>query len=442
MSRGLWQALVGLWFFCALSAQALGQTLSFMDESGAPTSVYAEKTRVYVQVADPAANVSPAEDMFEVRLSTALGGDVELVTLTETGASTGVFRGDIPLDLKGSAPQSGVLETDTLRVPPYGRDTISADYDNGAATATASLAGSIVKLLDLYGRPATRFAVGESIFIRVVAPLRNTSPGGSDQISIHLTAGNGSDDEWLYYVVETGADTGVFQTSILTTGNSPVPGDGTLEVAQGQAVQAIVEDSDLPAFSQADATMAASGVELTDAQGKPAPFYLESTRAYVRVQDTAADLNPSVRDTTTVQMTADLSGDQETITLQETGTSTGVFGGSVPLRRGPGAPGNGTLETTASSGAPYHFDTIHVTHADGAGNSTDAVDMIGSITSFRDGYGNEVTSYTAGARIYLQVEDHNFDDPSRFDTVTATVQSPGSGDAETVTLVETGRDTG
>ncbi|PYQ59813.1 MAG: hypothetical protein DMF53_18175, partial [Acidobacteria bacterium] len=275
----------------------------------------------------------------------------------------------------------------------------------------------------------------------MVAPLRNTSPYGADQISFQLTVGNGSDAEWIY-LWETGSDTGVFETSLLTTGNPPVQGDGVLEAAQGQAVQAIVWDSDVPTFSQADATMAASSVELIDAQGKPALFYLESTRAYVRVRDTAADLNPSVRDTTTVQMTADLAGDQETVTLQETGTSTGVFEGSVPLRRGPGVPGNGSLETTATSGAPYRFDTIHAVHADGAGNSTDAVDTIGSITLFLDGYGNEVTSYVAGARVYLRVEDHNFDDPSRFDTVTVTVQSPGSGDAETIRLVETGPGTG
>ena len=36
------------------------------------------------------------------------------------------------------------------------------------------------------------------------------------------------------------------------------------------------------------------------------------------------------------------------------------------------------------------------------------------------------------------MEDHNFDDPSRFDTVTATVQSPGSGDIEAITLVDRG----
>ena len=127
MLRHRWTALVGLWLFCALSSQALGQTLAFLDENGAPTSTYVEKTRVYVQVTDPAANVSPDKDMIEVRLSTALGGDVELVTLTETGASTGIFRGDIPLTPKDGPPQPGVLETDTLRVPPYGRDTISAE---------------------------------------------------------------------------------------------------------------------------------------------------------------------------------------------------------------------------------------------------------------------------------------------------------------------------
>ena len=129
----------------------------------------------------------------------------------------------------------GVLETDVLHDPPYGRDTISADYGNGAATATASLVGSSVRFLDLYGRPATRFAVGETIFIRVVAPLRNTYSGGLDQISFQLTADNWSDAE-LLYVWETGPDTGVFEGSLPTAGNPPVQGDGTLETAQGQAV--------------------------------------------------------------------------------------------------------------------------------------------------------------------------------------------------------------
>ncbi|HEY2295320.1 MAG TPA: hypothetical protein VGM86_31850, partial [Thermoanaerobaculia bacterium] len=438
MSRSRWTALVGFLLFCALSSQALGQTLSLLDENGAPASGYVEKTRVYVRVTDPAANVSAGQDVVEVRLSTALGGDVELVTLTETGASTGIFRGDIALGQKGSTPQPGVLETDVVHVPPYGRDTISADYGNGAATATASLVGSLTRFLDGYGHPATSFALGETIFIRAVAPLRS-DPNYVDDFYAQVTAGS---DQVSVDLRETGVDTGIFEGSVATSGSSPVSGNNVLEAAPGQTAQTTVLDPDNPTSSQASATLAASGVELIDAQGNPATFYLESSRAYVRVRDFAANLNPSARDTVTAQMTADLSGDQETVTLQETGTSTGIFEGSVPLRRGPGVPGNGSLETTATSSAPYRFDTVHATHADGAGNSTDAVDMIGSLTFLLDGYGNEVTSYAAGARIYLQVEDHNFDDPSRFDTVPATVQSPGSGDAEAITLVETGRGTG
>ena len=438
MLRCRWMALAGLWLFCSLSSRALGQTLSLLDESGAPTSVYVEKTRVYVQVTDPVANVSPDRDTIEARLSTAIGGDVELVTLTETGASTGVFRGDIALGRRGSVSQQGVLETDVLHDPPYGRDTISADYGNGLATATASLVGSATRLLDGYGRPATSFALGETIFIRVVAPLRN-DPNYIEDLYIQVEAGS---DQLSVDLRETGVDTGVFEGSVATSGGSPVLGNNVLEAAPGQTVQATFADLDNPTSSQASATLAASGVELIDARGNPATFYLESSRAYVRVRDFAANLNPSTRDTSTVQMTADLSGDQETVMLQETGESTGVFEGSVPLRRGPGAPGNGTLETTASSGAPYRFDTVHATHADGAGNSTDTVDTIGSLTFFLDGYGSEVTSYPEGARVYLRVEDHNFNDPSRLDTVTATVQASPSGDADTVTLVETGRDTG
>jgi len=437
MLRCRWMALAGLWLFCSLSSRALGQTLSLLDESGAPTSTYVEKTRVYVQVTDPAANISPDRDEIEARLSTALGGDVELVTLTETGASTGIFRGDIALGRKAGALQLGILETDVVHDPPYGRDTISADYGNGLATATASLVGSATRLLDGYGNPATSFALGETIFIRVVAPLRN-DPNYIEDVYIQVEAGS---DQLSVDLRETGVDTGVFEGSVATSGGSPVLGNNVLEAAPGQTVQATFADFDNPTSSQASATLTASGVELIDARGNPATFYLESSRAYVRVRDFAANLNPSARDTATVQMTADLSGDQETVTLQETGTSTGIFEGSIPLRRGPGVPGNGSLETTASSGAPYRFDTIHATHADGTGNSTDAVDTIGSLTFFLDGYGNEVTSYPEGARVYLRVEDHNFNDPSRLDTVTATVQSPGSGDADTVTLVETGRDT-
>ena len=435
MSRYRWTIWIWLFLLCATALQALGQTVSFVDESGAAASAYAEKTRAYLKVADPAANVSSASaDTVQVQLSTALAGDVELVTLTETGRSTGTFRGDIALAKKNGPLQPGVLETDTVPSPPYGRDTITAGY--GAATATASLAGAIVRLLDIYGRPATRFAFGQEIRVQVVAPLLNNAPYPED-IQFHLTTGNGSDEEWLY-VYEIGSDTGKFEGSIYTRASPLLQRNGFLEAAVGQDFQVEIWDGDLPTSTQASGVMAATSTELIDAQGNPAAFFLESALAHVRVRDAAANSSPSVKDTTTVQMSADLSGDVQTLTLQETGVDTAIFEGSVQLRRGAAVAGNGKLETTASGSAPYRFDTVRATHAD----SSDSADTAGSLTSFADAYGNEVDSFAVGARVYLQVEDHNFNDPSRFDTVTATVQSPDSSDTEGITLLETGRDTG
>ena len=46
-----------------------------------------------------------------------------------------------------------------------------------------------------------------------------------------------------------------------------------------------------------------------------------------------------------------------------------------------------------------------------SGTSTDAVGMIGSLTSFVDAYGNEVAAYPAGVAVRVRVEDHNFNNP-------------------------------
>lgn len=73
MSRGRWTALMGLCFFCALSFQALGQTVAFVDAAGQPASVYLESTRVYVRVVDPGANHDNAvPESVTVQLTTAV----------------------------------------------------------------------------------------------------------------------------------------------------------------------------------------------------------------------------------------------------------------------------------------------------------------------------------------------------------------------------------
>jgi VCBS repeat-containing protein len=432
MSRLRWIVLTLILSLCALASQALGQTVSFLDEDGAVTAVYVEGSRALVRVEDSSANISPAADTVQVQLTSSRCGDAETLTLTETGPVTGVFRGEIKLAAvpPGSASQPGVLETVVNPDPPFDRDTIHAAY--GPATATATMVGSKVMFLDRYGRPTAQLVAGQPVRFRVIAPLYNTDPQYVDGASVSLTTPSG-DQEYLVFQ-ETGFDTGIFEGEIPSRIVYPVINDQVLEAAAvGETVTAEAPDYDAPTTSRATATLGGDHAELVDAQGKAADFYLESTRVYVEVTAPAGFQSVQAR------VTADLSGDSETVTLQETGAGTGVYRGSIAMRRGPALADNGLLETT-EAGPPYRFDTVRVTY--GSGGSADAVPTLGSLTSFRDAFGNEVSAYAAGAPVTVRVEDHNFNNPGAIDSAQATVQSLSTGDAESLTLYETGRDTG
>lgn len=98
-------------------------TMGFTDASYSPVSVYLVGDTVYVQVNDGDRNTNPsAADTVTVEVQNPATGDRETVTLTETGASTGVFRGSKP----SSATAGQSVNDGTLYA--RGGDTITADY--------------------------------------------------------------------------------------------------------------------------------------------------------------------------------------------------------------------------------------------------------------------------------------------------------------------------
>ena len=186
-----------------------------------------------------------------------------------------------------------------------------------------------------------------------------------------------------------------------------------------------------------NASAQTAGIEILDAAGRPASFVLEGAKMRVQVVDASASSG-----TLDIELQADLSGDHEFLRLQRTSApASGTYEGTIDTSRGPGLPGNGRLETTAD-GPPYRFDTVRVTYVQGAQSYTDSVPTAGSATSFRDEAGGEAASYAAGETVRLRVEDHNFDDPSRFDSVTATLQSLVTGDSAQLQLQEVARSGG
>src|ERR1044071_10523549 len=81
-----------------------------------------------------------------------------------------------------------------------------------------------------------------------------------------------------------------------------------------------------PAFGQT--------VSFVDGEGNPATIYLEGSRAYLRVEDPAANMDGSNVEAVLADISAALSGDFEQVFLYETGPATGVFGGSIALALG------------------------------------------------------------------------------------------------------------
>jgi len=142
----------------------------------------------------------------------------------------------------------------------------------------------------------------------------------------------------------------------------------------------------------------AQTIAFPDAQGSPAAL-LDGSTVRIRVAEAAANVT-SGRDSIAVNVTSDVAGDSESVSLLETGPRTGVFEGLVDLAPG-GVLAEPTLATATSPGPPAARDTIHASY----GAATASAGLVGSIVRFIDDEGRETASLTAGSDVRLRVRD-------------------------------------
>ncbi|HEX6863719.1 MAG TPA: hypothetical protein VF414_12920, partial [Thermoanaerobaculia bacterium] len=427
---------------CALSLSSspvLAQTVSFIDGSGADASVYLEKTeaRVRVTVSDP----SPANvDTVQVTLTTALSGDSEVVSLRETYRDSGVFEGRIRLDNNASPSQPGTLEAGALAGPPAAHDTLTAQF--GSETDTAGLAPAGIQLLDSHGRPATDYTGGDWVHVRVEDHVRADDPGQRDTLTVRVQNQNMGDDETLT-LTETALRTGVFEGRIRHLNTFSPVADGIVGGYIGEHVRADYYVSGYAEYVTVSVGLVSAHVEILDRDGKPTSLVPESSPLRLRVTHLAASGNPGTVD---VVVQAQLTGDQETVILTETGPATGVFEGTLPMSAfGQVQAADGVLHTAEDVGPPHRFDQVSVTYQDDynySGITGVAAATYGSETRFTDAEGKDAETYAAGFPAWVRVEDHNANQPAVVDTVLATVESLTHGDTEVLILTETGQDTG
>ncbi len=412
--------------------------VEFIDREGRPTSELPEGGAVRIRVFQYNQEGSPYQpDTTDVEVFSRYGADREIVQLTETGEATHVFEGSVASAFApaGSGSQgNNRLEVSNSGSPAYLGDEVRVvSYDTEAHARTV---GSSVRFLDGYNRETAVYAVGDRVFVRVEDHNLN-SPQTRDTTQADLAVNSG--DLEAVTLTETGFDTGVFEGSIASASGSAATQDGVLQVGVGSEITASHFNAFTPTASVARASVAGGSVLFIDDAGQPAASYLESSRAYVRVVDTFANGSPVVTDTLAVTITTELEVDNETLTLTETGPSTGIFEGSIRLDLAHALSGNGTVETWQASGPPHEFDTLTARY----GWLSDTVGTTGSRTRFVNAAGEPVELFAVGGRAYIQVEDHNANgNDLGADTTQVTVNALWQGDQELVTLVEVGQNTG
>jgi len=269
---------------------------------------------------------------------------------------------------------------------------------------------------------------------------------------VTVNLGGGPDDLETVTLTETGLDTGVFQGSIpSSSAGGGANEDGTLQAAANDDLQADYVDADDPTDTSSDTAVVQtpSATRFTDATFVvDLDAYPEDATIYVETTDLDENQDSGVAETVDVTVTVNPGGgpdDLETVTLTETGVDTGVFQGSIgSSSAGGGANEDGTLQAVASDGLQADYTDAD----DPTDTSSDtALVLSASTTRFTDAtFVVDMDAYPENSTIYVETTDVDENQDSGVaETVDVTVTvnlGGGPDDVETVTLTETGVDTG
>ena len=417
-----------------LPSLAAGQSVSFVDAEGNATATYLESSTVYLRVDDAAANLDPGTaETVQVQLTSLLAGDAEILTLTETGNATGVFEGQVELDLELGTAQNGIFETYEDAGPPHAFDTLTASY--GPASANATTLGSRSWLIDAEGAVTSTYATGSTVYVRVED--HNFNNPYSDYLYVELSASGG--DMVSTFIFETGADTALFEGSVELEHTTILDTyDDKLQAVTGEQVQLSHLDYWGYSSSTATATLIVGELNFVDPAGEPTAQLFEGGDARLRLFSAGDNANPLIIETVTASLSSQYAGDAENLVLTETGDDTGIFEGTIELANDGAVPANGVLETGDSGWPDFLPDQVNAQAVTLAATAT----TVPSATFFLDAWGRETEAFAAGDVAYLRVIDHHLDDPLLIDTAAVTVDALGSGDSEYFMLTETGQSTG
>ena len=404
-------------------------SIRFTDKTLLPdTQYYRIGDQIYVVTTARSANQNMnAVETITVSVTNPSTGDVEWLTLVETGVNTGIFSNRGSASDPVSSPSTGnfgwipsVSPNNTVA------ETWTATYDSansrwvisgtvsgfqGYATAGTAFTSNNGQVSFTIYKTKSKPANGATITFQTYAsdPLyTSTAPGTNDDGTLQVNAG-----DWI---------TTRYVDNINNTGNY----DDWAQI-YGPNVPII-------RFTRADGTDATT-YQLTT--GTPA-----SDLIYVTVDHAAANTNPNTVQTIQVTITG-TSGDLQTITLTETGPNTGVFRNTTGLA----SYASNTPTLNNNRFEEYVGGIAAATYTYGANQQVvDYANIIvpnAGTVAFVNGTGIlDVEFYGNNDYMWIKVTDTNYDtNTNQRGVMTVTVTNPTTGDSELVTLYETGNGT-
>ncbi|WP_405250311.1 beta strand repeat-containing protein [Dokdonia sp. Asnod3-C12] len=370
-------------------------------------------------------------------------GESELVTLTETGADTGIFEGTVDTvfgDIAGT-DNDGIFNTqagDTVTVT-YDDELDTLGNDPTAVSDTDTVIGGVTGKVEI-----TETSIpGDTLNIIVTDNDLNLDITSVDSIDVVVINDQTGETETIT-LTETGVDTGVFEGTVNTVFGdiAGTDNDGIFNTQAGDTVTVTYDD------------------ELDSNGNNPDPItdtdnVLGGVTGVVDITDTSVpgdtldisvtdnDLNEDITAIETIEVIVinDNTGESEIITLTETGADTGVFEGTVETVSGiiAGTDNDGVFNSQAGDTITVTYDDVLDVTGSNPSPVSDVDTVLGGVTGTVD-----ITNLSIpGDTLDIVVTDNDLnEDPLTIETIEVVIVNDVTGESETITLTETGIDTG
>lgn len=375
------------------SVEASPSLTDLLDESGWSPADFAVGERVQVRVRDRRADRYAGPDTVVAEVVSS-GGDVETLTLIETGSRTAVFEASLGLVAGSPASQDGRLQAAAANTI-----TVTHPDGNGFSSSSDSAAVSPATVRFINWRkaaPADPFVEGGEVAARVVDPAANSNPTVIESVPVTFYRGN---DQEALNLRETGADTGVFEGRLRLRSNSWGWNNGFLE--QHSLLDISYKGKVAVAYgsllSYADWTY--STIRLFDEEGEEASGVALGETVRVRVK-AAENLYSADADSVRIRVQDAATGDEETLVFWETGGYTWLFEGNLRPEPGAAVPGDGRIQAQAG-------DTLQISHLDPVGliHTSVTIPVRRSRVRYLDANGNTASVLLNGDKARVEVLD-------------------------------------